>query len=195
MDKVEISLKQLQTTRHDLKNHLIIIDGYAKEGNVTQISNYIQKIASDVEQSDTIVTRSITISSLLNAKQQICSRLNILFKYEFQFDTVYIDDYSIVTILGNIMDNAITAAKLDNGFILLKIFQLDSQLNICCENNHREDVIEKNGHFISSRNDSDAIHGLGIQSIKNAVTELNGTINIDYSDSHFCVDILVPNYV
>lgn len=195
MDSVEASLQQLRTTRHDLKNHLIIIDGYAKEGKQKQISEYIQKISSNIEQSDTIRTPSVTISSLLNAKQQLCNRHHILLKYTFQFDAVYIDDYSLITILGNIMDNAITAAsKLDHGYIRLKIFQLDSQLNIYCENNHCESVIEKDGHFISSKQEPDAIHGLGIRSVRKTVSDLNGTIEINYSDSQFCVDILIPNY-
>lgn len=196
MDSVEASLQQLRTTRHDLKNHLIIIDGYAKEGKQKQISEYIQKISSTIEQSDTICTPSVTISSLLNAKQQLCNRHHILLKYAFRFDAVYIDDYSLITILGNIMDNAITAAsKLDNGYIQLKIFQLDSQLNIYCENNHCESVIEKDGHFISSKQEPDAIHGLGIRSVRKTVSDLNGTIDIEYSDSRFCVDILIPNYI
>lgn len=41
--------------------------------------------------------------------------------------------------LGNILDNAITAAsKLDNGYINLAIKQADTYLAIHCENNHHE---------------------------------------------------------
>lgn len=195
MKNVEESLQQLRMTKHNLKNHLIIIENYAKNGAVDKITKHIEQISFDIEQADTIRTASITVSSLLNAKQQICSNHNISFEHSLNFSNIYIDDYSIITILGNIMDNAITAAsKLSDGYISLKMKQLDSHLNIHCENNHCETIKEKDGHFISSKLDSNGFHGLGIRSIQKTISNLNGSININYSDSLFCVDILVPNY-
>ena len=196
IDSIEQTLTQLRTTRHDLKNQLIIIDAYAKNGETEKISEYIEKILSDVAASENAITSPcVAVSSLLNAKQQLCSRYNISFQHSLRFSAIHIDESSMIAVLGNMMDNAITAAaKMPDGYIHLKMQQLDSQLNIYCENNHCETITLKDDQFISTKQDDGGMHGLGIRSIKKTVSSLHGNVNIDYSDTTFCIDIMVPNY-
>lgn len=98
-----------------------------------------------------------------------------------------------------ILDNAITAAsKLDNGYINLAIKQADTYLAIHCENNHHEKIKKREGRFVSSKPSSGSkanpLHGLGLISVTNNVNKYGGTIDINYNDTTFIVDILIPNY-
>ena len=118
------------------------------------------------------------------------------------FDLISLDDFTIITILGNLLDNAITAAsKVADGFIKLSIEQIDTYLSIHCTNNHCEKIIKKEGRFISSKpsNYSDKsfnnMHGLGIVSVTRTVEQLNGTVNFDYDEHTFTAAALVPNYI
>ena len=100
---------------------------------------------------------------------------------------------------SNCVSNAITAAsKLDNGYINLAIKQADTYLAIHCENNHHEKIKKREGRFISSKPSSvskaNPLHGLGLISVTNNVNKYGGTIDINYNDTTFIVDILIPNY-
>lgn len=195
--QLEEKLKLLHSIRHDIKNHLIIIDGYAVNGNNSKIHNYIQNISNDFTTTYLIDTPSDTISSLLNAKYQECLRRNIDFKFKFDFNRVHIEDYYIITILGNLFDNAITAAsKLpkDTGYINLSVFQVASYLEIHMENNHQEQIKTMGNDFVSTKKEETIFHGIGIKNARYATETLNGQMDIDYTDNTFTVSVMIPNY-
>lgn len=200
--QIDKKLEQLHTLRHDMKNHLILIDGYAEQKDFTKIQEYIREISSEFKQTQAVTTSNTTISSLLNAKKSLCDESNISLQLDMNFDLISLDDFTIITILGNLLDNAITAAsKVADGFIKLSIEQIDTYLSIHCTNNHCEKIIKKEGRFISSKpsNYSDKsfnnMHGLGIVSVTRTVEQLNGTVNFDYDEHTFTAAALVPNYI
>lgn len=195
MNHINDSLNVIQSLRHDMKNHLTIIEGYTRENQSDKVLAYISKISKNLDQTTVINTPSILVSSILNAKQAICQKKHINLETCIYFSELYIDDYLLLIILGNLLDNAITAAsKLEHGAINLKIEQVDSHLLIFCENNHKEIIRTKDGSFLSSKIADSTPHGLGITNIKNAVAQLNGTTNIEYTEQSFRFNILLPNY-
>lgn len=197
--QIDDKLQQLHALRHDMKNHLLVIDSLSSECKNEQIHDYICKISDQLNQTQTISSASSTISALLNSKKLICDDYKIAFNSQLDFNDIYISDFTLITVLGNILDNAITAAsKVDNGYIRLSIEQAGTYLSIHCENNHCEKIKKREGRFISSKpssgSKSNPLHGLGIISVTNTVEKCGGTVNINYSDSEFIVDILIPNY-
>ena len=199
-NQLDNKLQQLHTLRHDMKNHLVIIDSLAAEDKNIQIHDYIHKISDELNQTQTIFSASSTISALINSKKLICDDKNISFDTDLDFNNIYINDFTLITVLGNILDNAITAAaKLNDGYIKLAINQVGTYLSIHCENNHHETIKKREGHFISSKPSSgtkaNPLHGLGIISVTNTINKCGGTIDIDYNNTMFRVDILIPNYI
>lgn len=197
--QIDDKLQQLHTLRHDMKNHLLIIDSLSADGKNKQIHDYIHKITDELNQTQTISSTSSTISALLNSKKLICDDNKIAFDTQLDFNNIYINDFTLITVLGNILDNAITAAsKLDNGYINLAIKQADTYLAIHCKNNHHEKIKKREGRFISSKPSSGSkanpLHGLGLISVTNNVNKYGGTIDINYNNTTFIVDILIPNY-
>ena len=101
-----------------------------------------------------------------------------------------------MTILGNMLDNAIIAAgKTTNGWISLSMEQQENFLRIYCKNNHSEKILEKNGSFISTKDNTNPFHGIGIKNIKDTIESLNGSIEIKHDENLFSMLILLPNYL
>lgn len=193
--QIESNLAELHSIRHDMKNHLIIIDGYATQQNYKKIHTYINKINGCFQSSPLFDTPSSTVSALLNEKYHIAKNKALDCRIHTNFPYVHIDDFSIITILGNLFDNAITAAsKCESGWIHVDISQSDSYLEIAMENNHVEKIQEKNGNFISTKEDKNLLHGIGLKNVRQAVDTLNGQISISHTAETFHVNILVPNY-
>ena len=194
-EHIEENLKSLSTLRHDFKNHLIIISEYARIGNQEKLQSYIESIQQKLAPTKLIDTPSNVISSLMNAKNETCKRKQITLNFKADFDKINLDDFFIVTILSNLMDNAITAAaKCEDGYINLTISKINSYLEIDCQNNHREKIMEKNNVFQTTKTEQKEIHGIGISSIRKTVEKVRGTIKIDYTEDTFHVNILIPNY-
>lgn len=194
-EHIEENIKSLSTLRHDFKNHLIIISEYARSGNHDKLQSYIASIQQELAPTKLITTSSDVISSLMNAKNETCKRKNITLTFHHNFEKVNIDDFYMVTILSNLMDNAITAAgKCQQGYINMSMSEINSYLEIDCLNNHQEKIVVKNNRFKTTKTELAELHGMGIISIRKAVEKLHGEIQINYTDNTFHVNILIPNY-
>ena len=192
---VEENLKTLSILRHDFKNHLIIIQGYASSGQTDKLLSYIQPLYEESSSVSLIKTTNTVLSSLVNAKREDCRMQNIDFVFEQQFSTINMDDFHLVSLLSNLLDNAITAAaKCPHGFIKLAITEVKNYIQIECTNNHQEQIQQKNNIFFTTKATQKEIHGLGIKSMRKTVEKLRGEIHIDYTEDSFHVSILVPNY-
>lgn len=191
---IQDSLDTLSRIRHDFKNHLIVLDSYASQNRISDLRNYINQVHSKLTDTKIISTPNDLISSILNTKNAACQTRGITFLTDCNFEHIYISDFAIITILGNILDNAITAtSQIPNGKVELTLFQIDNYLEISCRNNHNGNIIEKNGFFSSTKEDNYNLHGLGISNVRDCVNNLHGTTEISYDATNFTVDILIPN--
>ena len=146
-DQIDANLKELHSIRHDMKNHLIIIDGYAAQQNYEKIHAYINKITGSFHSEPLFDTPSNTVSALLNEKYQTAKRQNISCRIHTDFPYIHI-----------------------------------------------ETIKESNGEFITTKEDKNILHGIGIKNVRKAVEALNGQLSITYTKDTFTVHILVPNY-
>uniref|UniRef100_UPI0040566F30 sensor histidine kinase n=1 Tax=Acetatifactor sp. TaxID=1872090 RepID=UPI0040566F30 len=192
---VQESLQTISYLRHDFKNHLMILQGHATAGNTEELNNYLNRICEELTPSTLLATPSPLLSAILNAKNEECKRAGVTLTLEQNFTGIYFDDFHLVTIFSNLLDNAITAAsKCKHGTIRLRITTIKSYLDIDCVNNHIEHIDVKNDRFMSTKPTQKEIHGLGILSMRKTVEQLNGEMEIDYTEDCFHVNILVPNY-
>ena len=193
--QIDENLKTLRSVRHDIKNHLIIIDGYASQKNFEKIHEYISRIGERFKDTAPIQTSSTTVSAILNEKSALAQQKNISCEITCNFPSLKIDDFTMITILGNLLDNAITAAsKCSDGWIKADLQQEDSILVITVDNSHAERIREKDGVFTSTKTDNADIHGIGIKNVRKAVNDLRGQIEITYTENTFHVCIMLPNY-
>lgn len=189
------TLKELRSIRHDIKNHLIIIDGYAGQKNFEKIREYIHKIHRRFSEIPLIQTPSVIASAILNEKSELARQKGIPCKITCDFTHMSADDFSMITILGNLLDNALTAAsRCPGGWMNVSLRQVDSSLIITIDNSHAENIREKSGIFSSTKSDQPHLHGIGIKNVRKAVKDLNGQIEISYTEDVFHVGITLPNY-
>lgn len=195
INDINESLKTLSKIRHDFKNHLIILDGYAQKNEIEKQREYIKKLNETIIATKIFDTTNNVVSSVLNTKNAICEKYGIKLNVNHQFQHISMDDFTLITILGNILDNAITAAqKTKQGIIDLSIIQLGTYLEITCTNNHCENIIERNGKLLTTKKHEKGSHGFGVGNIKEAVKNLHGNVDLTYNQEQFCIKILVPNY-
>ena len=162
---------------------------------MNKLLTYIQSIQETLVPTKLIQTPSPLLSSLLNAKNEDCKLKGITLDFVQNFPELIMDDFHLVTIMSNLLDNSITAAaKCPESTITLRMVQLDSYLEIDCTNPHCEKLLPKGNIFLTTKEPEKEIHGLGITSMRRAVDSLHGTLTINYTSDTFHVVISVPNY-
>lgn len=193
--QLDDKLNQLHSLRHDMKNHLIVIDGYASQHNDRKIHEYIHNISEDLSLTNTVDSGSHIVSALIAEKEDKAKSQNIRCEINISTPGINIDDFSITTIIGNLFDNAITAAsECEHGWIRFSLTQTGSYMNIVIENSYSGNIIENNGEFTSTKNDKVLPHGIGIKNVRKVVSNLNGHIDFSYASGYFSVKAELPNY-
>lgn len=193
--KLDDKLNQLHSLRHDMKNHLIVIDGYASQHNDKKIHEYIHNISEDLSLTNTVDSGSHIVSALIAEKENKAKSQNIRCEINISTPGINIDDFSITTIIGNLFDNAIKAAsECEHGWIRFSLTQTGSYMNIVVENSYSGNIIENNGEFTSTKNDKVLPHGIGIKNVRKVVSNLNGHIDFSYASGYFSVKAELPNY-
>ena len=193
--KLDDKLNQLHSLRHDMKNHLIVIDGYASQHNDRKIHEYIHNISEDLSLTNAVDSGSHIVSALIAEKENKAKSQNIRCEINISTPGINIDDFSITTIIGNLFDNAIKAAsECEHGWIRFSLTQTGSYMNIVIENSYSGNIIESNGEFTSTKNDNVLPHGIGIKNVRKVVSNLNGHIDFSYASGYFSVKAELPNY-
>ena len=193
--KLDDKLNQLHSLRHDMKNHLIVIDGYASQHNDRKIHEYIHNISEDLSLTNAVDSGSHIVSALIAEKEDKAKSQNIRCEINISTPGINIDDFSITTIIGNLFDNAIKAAsECEHGWIRFSLTQTGSYMNIVIENSYSGNIIENNGEFTSTKNDKVLPHGIGIKNVRKVVSNLNGHIDFSYASGYFSVKAELPNY-
>ena len=161
--------------------------------------NLVQKHISDLftKTENNIVystTGNIVIDGLINYKLQIAHDNNIVVDSEIAVpNNLTIDIADIVTILGNLLDNALSAVLAlpeHKRKIGLKVVYNKDRLIIHSENPFNSEIKYLNGQIISSKDDI-ANHGYGLKNIERTVEKYDGYIEINHNYSVFKVDILL----
>jgi signal transduction histidine kinase len=192
--KAEEELKEIV---HDMKYHLRQIGRYAKDQQYKKIEQILSDLriefAAVEEQffSSNRLVNSILTDAYVKAKKEKIM-MDIFVEVGFKID--FIADMDLAVILGNLLDNAIEAAKkCENGKIKVRMFMQNSGSHsvMCIENNYTGEIIQKNKKILSTKSDHQ-LHGIGISSASDMVEQYEGYMNQDFEGAIFRTLIVIP---
>ncbi len=177
-DLKETYNKNLQL-QHDFNNHLLVI----KSGlNNKGVKNYIQELEEHFSQVNFINSDNVVLNYIINSKLM---NYNGKFKFACFGDLSTISDYDIVTIFGNLIDNALEAQKnIDNKFISISINELDDKILISLKNTYLHKLKIENNKILTTKDDKE-LHGFGLKNIENVINKYNGDLHIEYDENLF----------
>jgi sensor histidine kinase regulating citrate/malate metabolism len=98
----------------------------------------------------------------------------------------------MVVIFGNLLDNAIEASERvkNSKYIDLFVSYEEGCMILRIRNNFDKVKIDKAGDFVTRKED-DALHGIGIKSVKSTVAKYDGIIEFATDGTEFTVDIMI----
>lgn len=195
--QIEADRKHINNTRkikHDMKNHMYAIKNMAKNNMSKDIITYTNDILGKIEGEKVYInTGNYLIDGILNVKFEEIKNQGIDFKYDVKIpEGIKLPEFEVITILGNLLDNAIEGVKSikDNRYIEVFISYKDSNLLIKIVNTFDGLVIKDNKGFVS-RKEEKVYHGIGLENVCEQVEKSNGYMNIDTGNCTFTVDLFI----
>lgn len=190
----EAFVNEMKTVRHDIKNQLLTIMKYADEGKNEDIKEYVSVLTNNYLPNilNYINTNNAAFDAVINSKIAVCSQRNIFMEVNIKQNTdMFILPSEIAVLFGNLLDNAIEAAKdTDEKRITIDIQKNASYLIIFVSNSIKSSVLKDNKNLETSKPDKE-LHGIGIKSIKNIVEKHNGMIQFYEEENEFCCHIMI----
>lgn len=182
--------EMLKTITHDEKNHLIAIKALA---NDPAVSEYIDNIYDDIKCHSMFGnTKNKFLDLLLNKYESVCLSAGISFEYNISTANLsFMDAPDLITLLSNILDNAVEAAGASEGKkIELSISRVNAFDMLTCVNSC-DSKPQSVGKKLQTSKNSDGFHGLGTKSIRTVAAKYKGEFDWSYSefDRKFTVKI------
>ena len=184
--------------RHDMINHLMAIQMLQKEEKQQEANEYVDELLGRVaDLSPKVVTGSDMLDCIITSKIETMEQNNISYEIDGVFDQgLNMSPVDICVVFANAMDNAIEALlkvensrdfymrlKRTNTYYMVVMQNTINQTDLC------KTLINKN-RFTTKRNK--ALHGYGLQNMKNAINKYGGEITTELEEDKFILTILLP---
>ena len=181
---------------HEYKNQIMCIDSLLKKKNYNKLEEYINSIFDKLDgQLDMVDTNNEVVNAVINAKYYEDLQNDVLFILKINdLSHIKVSDEDIVTILSNLLDNAIEAAgqcDIDKRTVGIKLLYEDDVLSIAVSNSYKtEPEIMEDGYMRTIKDDKEQ-HGLVIRNVVATLEKYNAEYIIDYKNGEFVFSIIM----
>lgn len=185
---------ELRAFRHDLKNHLLVLESMHDEKRDQDFKDYINSMRGYLlKDKHFIDTGNAIMDALLNEKFAYSNMLGIEVKHHIRvIPNLPLTVMDTCILLGNSLDNAIEACenmkKGEERQITFSMIYSHHTLIIKVMNTVSKEIHEKGITFETSKEDRD-LHGMGIRNMKKIVQIHEGLFSIKAEDNHVILQL------
>lgn len=186
----ETQVKQL---RHDLSNHLAIIQSLCDNGNYDDIRNYTEHLRNDIILTGSDVLTGNQVADLVvRSKLKVAREHGIDFTFHGSLSNLQsMDAPDICGLLANAYDNAIEAClPQETPYIHTKVSATRNYTVIQITNSIAHKISVRGNHISTTKKDKGS-HGYGIDIMKRIAHKYNGNCTLYCSDKEFSVKIVL----
>lgn len=175
---------------HDFHNHIGVLRQLLLHEKTDDAVQYLDELQAPVKKMlDTVWTGDETVDYLINSKAVTAKENGIKYQVQVEFPRhTNLKSADLCAILGNLLDNALEAARQvpipDHRFIQLVIRRINHMLVIKVENSYITEPIKKDGTLQTSKEEG-GLHGWGLKSAQTAAEKYDGMIQTSYTDHSF----------
>lgn len=183
---------ELRKFRHDIKNHMMILDSMVAEGKNDEALEYMNNMgilmANTKPRFD---TGNYIADAILDSKYSIASGKGISINFEGVISSENIENTDMVILLANILDNAIEACeKVDKE----KEIKIESIFNkgiwILTVENPVKDLVDITNDKIDTTKSDKELHGYGLSNIKSVAKKYGGMVKLENRDNKFLIKVV-----
>ena len=192
------SEERVRGLQHDLKHHLYEIQMMADREKTEEIKDYVRHMQEDLQGDGAYISSgNQDIDSLVNlllerARRELRTvRCHVCVPQKLDIAAF---DWNII--LGNLMDNAIEAAKNSaDKYLQVTIRYGKGMLYIAIKNTFSGELVKAGEHYLSTKvcagTEDAPLHGLGLRNVRRIVDKYDGSMELGDKEGIFTVRILM----
>lgn len=191
LEELKKANQENRKLRHDLKHHFHSLE-YMMDTDPKKAKSYLHELSEHVEAVKVLTTKNQVLDYIINSKMVVCRTRGIAFTYEVQDDLKQMQDFDLISLLSNALDNAIEAQEyVDNKFISCKILDGKTATKILIENACDTVRLQKSEDTYLTIKQNKGQHGIGMGRIKTIAESYHGYMKVIVQGS-FLLEISIP---
>ena len=176
--------QQLMIYAHDAKKHLAAIQALNED---PEIGSYVTKLSEQLKDYSRSRSSGNKLLDVMLHKYEIdCKMRGISFEYDVKVCNLsQLEDIDLVAILGNLLDNAVTASEQSSEKCISLTTVYRNRYSVIIVSNSCDTPPKQSGHRLISTKAGTGLHGFGLKSVAKAIKKYDGDYEWDYdSDKH-----------
>ena len=175
---------------HDFHNHIGVLRQLLTCEKYGEAVRYLDELQAPVQNlTATVWTGDETADYLINSKATAAKANGIRFQVQVEYPRhTNIRSVDLCAILGNLLDNAIEAARQvanpEGRYVALTIRRINRMLVIKVENCFSSAPVRENGELKTTKTEA-GLHGWGLKSAQTAAEKYDGTVQTGVSGDVF----------
>ncbi len=187
-------IEETKIARHDLRQHLNLIQAYLDSGERKALENYLKAYKKSLPTDTTqIYCSNYTVDVVVRyyAEQSKLSGISFYAKLMLP-KQISVEEPDVCVIFGNLLENALEACKRQNeGEKFIRVCARiigTNAISITIDNSSNQKPNSVDKAFISSKREE---IGTGILSVNNIADKYNGVTNFTYDNGIFFASVLL----
>lgn len=192
-DSLLTTTRQIRQARHDMRHHFHVLQGFAAQGNMEGIVDYLTEVQGNIPTGDLGLCENAVVDSVAGYFSLLYRENGIPLSFSLDLPRdLPVPDTDVCSVLSNLLENAMEAslrtapekrkvqvsARLHSGNMLL----------LSVENSYDGEVRENNGVFLSSKRPGE---GIGLQAVQHAAEKNCGYCRFHYGDGVFTANVML----
>lgn len=188
-------IEKISQIKHDIKNNTMTISSLINSGEYDKAQSICDSIAEKLSGATPIHTLNPVLNAILNVEIEKANSNSVIFTYEINDPLIFIENVDIVSLIGNLCDNAIEylitlpepLRKMSLSIATHKHFYY-----ISCKNTIKDSILSDNPEMATSKEDS-ILHGKGLSILKRIAKSYYGEVRIIEENQELIVSIIIRN--
>lgn len=191
--RLQEHIEETRRARHDLKQHLKIIQSYLSNGNQKALQNYIDAYGMSLP-PDTVrqYCKNYALDTLLRYYAEQLTDMGVDLELEIDLpQKLKVSDPDLCVIFGNLLENALEACADQKDPYVRAAAHLTGEHAIALIVDNTSPVspkLQEDGSFLSTKHSGS---GIGTQSVKGVAARYNGTADFRWESGMFYASVLL----
>lgn len=189
-------IKKLSRVKHDIKNNIMTISRLISDGKYDNAVELCNSISAKLSSPALSCCENPVLNAILNVEIEKAMDSKIDLCYIINDTLSFVEDADIVSIIGNLCDNAIeylSGIEEDKRSMNITISAYKGYHYITCKNTILSSVLDTNPYMNTTKKDA-SLHGKGMKILRDVAEKYNGEILLKEYDGELSVSVIIRNY-
>ena len=186
-------MDETRNLRHDFRQHLLVMEGYAKSGETEKLKDYISQFTGTFNDYRAPIAANPALDAVATHYEAMAEGQNTHIKWIIGLpEQLPLPESDFIAIFGNLVENALIAVRElpdeERTVHVTARMLTDAMLGLTVRNPYSGTIkLDKKGLPRSDK----AGHGIGLTSVSAVAGRYNGTLDISTDDGVFSASVLL----